>query len=133
MEKLNNRFQEYLRTDVLKLQTNHEELWINLLTFYKKCINDLGQLLKYLQVQFRNTTREDESTVVGAIIIEYMSTVLNNATHRQFEGKGQCLISKRIDKNIYVYKIVGVIFGPNLMSFNHRYMKLHLVTRKKNT
>ena len=133
MEKRNNRFQEYLRTDVLKLQTNHEELWINLLTFYKKCMNDLGQLLKYLQVQFRNTTREDESTVVGAIIIEYMSTVLNNATHRQFEGKGQCLISKRIDKNIYVYKIVGVIFGPNLMSFNHRYMKLHLVTRKKNT
>ena len=78
MEKLNNSFQEYLRTDVLKLQIDHEELWINLLTFYKKCMNDLVQLFKYLQVQFRNTTREDESMVVGAIIIEYMSTVLNN-------------------------------------------------------
>ena len=29
MEKLNNRFEEYLRTDVLKVQTDHEELWIN--------------------------------------------------------------------------------------------------------
>ena len=29
MEKLNNRFEEYLRTDVLKIQTDHEELWIN--------------------------------------------------------------------------------------------------------
>ena len=133
MEKLNNSFQEYLRTDVLKLQTDHEELWINLLTFYKKCMNDLVQLFKYLQVQFRNTTRKDESMVVGAIIIEYMSTVLNNATHRQFEGKSQCLISKRSDKNIYMYKIVGVIFGPKLMFFSHRYMKLHLVTRKNNT
>ena len=133
MEKLNNRFEEYLRTDVLKVQTDHEELWINSLTFYKKCMNDLGQLFKYLQVQFRSTTREDESMVVGAIIVEYMSTVLNSATDWKFEGKGQCLISKRSGKNIYMYKIVGVIFGPTLMSFNHRYMKLHLVTRKKNT
>ena len=96
-------------------------------------MNDLKQLFKYLQVQFRSTTREDESMVVGAITVEYMSTVLNNATDRQFEDKGQWLISKKIGKNIYMYEIVGVIFGPNLMSFNHRYMKLHLVTRKKNT
>ena len=96
-------------------------------------MNDLGQLFKYLQVQFRSTTREDESMVVGAITLEYMSTVLNNATDRQFEDKGQCLISKRSGKNIYMCEIVGVIFGTNLMSFNHRYMKLHLVTRKKNT
>ena len=130
MEKLNNTFEEYLRTDVLKL---HEELWIYSLTFYKKCMNDLGQLFKYLQVQFRSTTREDESMVVGAITVEDTSTVLNNATDRQFEDKGQWLISKKIGKNIYMYEIVGVIFGPNLMSFNHRYMKLHLVTRKKNT
>ena len=130
MEKLNNTFEEYLRTDVLKL---HEELWIYSLTFYKKCMNDLGQLFKYLQVQFRSTTREDESMVVGAIAVEDTSTVLNNATDRQFEDKGQWLISKKIGKNIYMYEIVGVIFGPNLMSFNHRYMKLHLVTRKKNT
>ena len=130
MEKLNNTFEEYLRTDVLKLR---EELWIYSLTFYKKCMNDLGQLFKYLQVQFRSTTREDESMVVGAIAVEDTSTVLNNATDRQFEDKGQWLISKKIGKNIYMYEIVGVIFGPNLMSFNHRYMKLHLVTRKKNT
>ena len=130
MEKLNNTFEEYLRTDVLKL---HEELWIYSLTFYKKCMNDLGQLFKYLQVQFRSTTREDESMVVGAITVEDTSTVLNNATDRQFEDKGQWLISKKIGKNIYMYEIVGVIFGPNLMSFNHKYMKLHLVTRKKNT
>ena len=60
MEKLNDAFGEYksqyLRTDVLKLQTDHEDLWINPLTFYKKCINDLGYLFKYLQVQFRGTT-----------------------------------------------------------------------------
>ena len=86
MEKLNNTFEEYLRTGVLKL---HEELWIYSLTFYKKCTNDLGQLFKYLQVQFRSTTREDESMVVGAITVEDTSTVLNNATDRQFEDKGQ--------------------------------------------
>ena len=50
-----------------------------LLTFYKKCINDLGHLFKYLQVQFRGTTGEDESMEVGAITVEYMSTVLINA------------------------------------------------------
>ena len=50
-----------------------------MLTFYKKCINDLGHLFKYLQVQFRGTTGEDESMEVGAITVEYMSTVLINA------------------------------------------------------
>ena len=30
-----------------------------------------------------------------------------------------------------MYKIVGTIVGPNLMSFYHGYMKLYLVTRKK--
>ena len=47
---------------------------------------------------------------VGAITIEYMSTVVNNAADRQFKGKGQCLIPKRSGGNIYMYKIVGV--GP---------------------
>ena len=83
MEKPNDAFGEYksqyLRTDVLKLQTDHEDLWINPLTFYKKCINDLGHLFKYLQVQFRGTTGEDESMEVGAITVEYRSTVLNNS------------------------------------------------------
>ena len=83
MEKLNDAFGEYksqyLRTDVLKLQTDHEDLWINPLTFYKKCINDLGHLFKYLQVQCRGTTGEDESMEVGAITVEYRSTVLNNS------------------------------------------------------
>ena len=70
---------QYLRTDALKLQTDHEDLWINLLMCYKKCTNDLGHLFKYLQFQFRGTTWEDESMEVGAITVEYMSTVLNNA------------------------------------------------------
>ena len=96
-------------------------------------MNDLKQLFKYLQVQFRSTTREYESMVIGAIVVEYMSTVLNSATDWKFEGKGQYLISTRSGKNMYMHKIVGVIFGPTLMSFNHKYMKLHLVTRKKNT
>ena len=57
IEKLNDVFEEYksqyLRTDVLKLQTDHEELWINPFTFYKKCMNDLGHLFKHLKVQLR--------------------------------------------------------------------------------
>ena len=57
IEKLNDVFEEYksqyLRTDVLKLQTDHEELWINQFTFYKKCMNDLGHLFKHLKVQLR--------------------------------------------------------------------------------
>ena len=132
MEKLNYTFEEYLPNDVLKLQTDHEKLWINSLTFYKKCMSDLGQLFKYLRVQFRSATGEDESMIVGAMTVEYMSTVLNNATDQHFVGKGQYLIAKRSGENIYLHKIVGVILGPNLMSFNQRYMKLHLVTRKKN-
>ena len=55
---------------------------IRYITFYKKCIHDLGHLLKYLQVQFRGTTGEDESMEVGTITVEYMSTVLNNAANR---------------------------------------------------
>ena len=101
MEKLNYTFEEYLPNDMLKLQTDHEKLWINSLTFYKKCMNDLGQLFKYLWVQFRSTTGEDESMIVGAMTVEYMSTVLNNATDRHFVGKGQYLIAKRSGENIY--------------------------------
>ena len=74
---------------------------------------------------------EDESMEVGAITVEYMSTVLNNAADRQFEVKGQCPIPKRNGGNIYMYKIVNL--GPNLMSFYHGYMKLYRVTRKKST
>ena len=52
IKKLNDAFEEYKsqyrRIDVLKLQTDHKELWINPLTFYKKCMNDLGHLFKYL-------------------------------------------------------------------------------------
>ena len=76
---------------------------------------------------------ENESMEVGAITVEYMSTVLNNAADRQFEVKGQCPIPKRSGGNIYMYRIVGVILGPNLMSFYHGYMELYRVTRKKNT
>ena len=52
IKKLNDAFEEYKsqyrRIDVLKLQIDHKELWINQLTFYKKCMNDLGHLFKYL-------------------------------------------------------------------------------------
>ena len=52
IKKLNDAFEEYKsqyrRIDVLKLQIDHKELWINPLTFYKKCMNDLGHLFKYL-------------------------------------------------------------------------------------
>ena len=39
-----------LETDVLKLQIDREELRKNLLHFYKKPMNDLGQLFKFLEV-----------------------------------------------------------------------------------
>ena len=52
IKKLNDAFEEYKSQyrciDVLKLQIDHKELWINPLTFYKKCMNDLGHLFKYL-------------------------------------------------------------------------------------
>ena len=56
MENLNDVLEKHrsqcLGIDILKLQIDHEELWRNLFTFYKKCMNDPGQLLKRLKVQF---------------------------------------------------------------------------------
>ena len=80
MEKLNDLLEEYrnqcLGTDVLKLQIDREGLWRNSSTFYKKCMNDPGQLFKCLEVQFSCTTGEDESMDLGAITVENMFSIL---------------------------------------------------------
>ena len=104
MENLNDVLEEYryqcLSTVIPKLQIDREELWRNSLNFYKKYMYDPGQLFKWLEVQFSCTTGEDESMDVGAITVEYMSSVLKNAADRAmklFEGKDSWFLKKVVE------------------------------------
>lgn len=70
----------------------------------------------------------------GAIKVKYMFSVLKNSTDRLFEGKDQCLVSKRSCRNIYMYITVAVMkVGLHLMFLHHGYMELFWVTQKKTT
>ena len=81
MENWNDVLEEYrsqyLGADMLKLQIDSEEFLRNSLTFYKKCIDYPGQLLKRFKVQY-----------------------WKNVVGRLFEGKNECLVPKVINGNI---------------------------------
>ena len=98
MENWNDVLEEYssqcLAADTMKLQIDSEELLRNSSTFYKKCIDDPGQLLKRFKVQ-----------------------CWKNVVGRLFEGKDERLVPKVIDRNIYMYQIVGVIIRHQILHF----------------
>ena len=54
---------------------------------------------------------------VGAITVEYMSSVLKNAADRLFEGKDQCLVRKKRSGNMYMHRIFVVLIGHSILHF----------------
>ncbi|XP_065058553.1 uncharacterized protein LOC135686279 [Rhopilema esculentum] len=87
------------------IKIDRDSLWLDVLRFYKKKVNDIGSLKKSLEVSFKN----EEGLDGGTLKIEYFNLAWDEIKKRLFVGNMTSLLPIKDSTKIFLFRLAGIL------------------------
>lgn len=97
--------------DELNITVERDNLWCNILAFYKKTLTDKARLRKKLVVSFEG----EDGVDAGALSAEFFQLALDQIKKRLFQGKPERVLPIKDSTKSMLFQIAGMITAHSLV------------------
>lgn len=106
------RYKTQLQTqEELNLTVEHENIWCNILAFYKKALGDKQRLKKKLVVTFDG----EDGVDAGALSAEFFQLALDQVKKRLFQGQEEGVLPVKDSTKSSLFRIAGMIVAHSVL------------------
>ena len=112
LEEVLTRYKTQLQTqEELNLTAERENIWCNILAFYKKALDDKHRLKKKLVVTFDG----EDGVDAGALSAEFFQLALDQVKKRLFQGQEERVLPVKDSTKSSLFRIAGMIVAHSVL------------------